>query len=623
MSGLARRLMAGADAVDKLYVDDVFSAYTYTGNGSTQTINNGIDLAGKGGMTWIKCRDNLTSPANVIQDSANGVGSGFLETHLTHGLDATRVGYVVNSYSGSGFVVGGGSEVNYNNWKYASLAFRRAPKFFDVVTYTGNGASNRQIAHALGCIPGMIILKNTSANSNWYVIHKDLGANVCIFNGTLSAINGNVTQPTATVFTVNDGIGGNNNEEKYVAYLFAHDPSADGIIQCGSVNYPGSGQVEVNLGWEPQFILFKDAGTSSWKIIDSMRGMTSDDTGSSKTLSPNSPSAEGSGSWGKITATGFTAYAWNTGVGTYLAIRRPNKQPTTGTQVYNAIARTGTGAAATVTGVGFSPDLLIARRRNSAAAPRWYDRNRGVGNVLISAESSVESLDTSNAPGSFDADGMTLITGSTLNQTSMPYINHFFRRAPGFFDVVCYKGNDSFAPRQHNLGVTPELSISKKRAGAGVANNWWVLTPTKYGYLDAASALTNFSFSMGSASQFNPALDSSNTEYIAYLFATLPGISKVGTYTGNGSSQTISCGFTTGARFVLIKHADSIGDWYIWDTVRGIIAANDPHLSLNSTAAEVTTDDSIDPDVSGFIVNQNTATNINVLGASYIFLAIA
>lgn len=62
---------------------------------------------------------------------------------------------------------------------------------------------------------------------------------------------------------------------------------------------------------------------------------------------------------------------------------------------------------------------------------------------------------------------------------------------------------------------------------------------------------------------------------------------------------------------------------YVWDSVRGIVAANDPHLSLNTTAAEVTTDDSVDPDASGFIVNQVAATNINVSGASYIFLAIA
>jgi hypothetical protein len=101
-------------------------------------------------------------------------------------------------------------------------------------------------------------------------------------------------------------------------------------------------------------------------------------------------------------------------------------------------------------------------------------------------------------------------------------------------------------------------------------------------------------------------------------------ISKVGFYTGNGSSQTINCGFTTGARFILIKRTDSTGDWFVWDTTRGITAsANDPHLSLNTTAAEVTTNDSIDPHTSGFIVKQVAATSINVTSAIYIFLAIA
>jgi hypothetical protein len=116
-------------------------------------------------------------------------------------------------------------------------------------------------------------------------------------------------------------------------------------------------------------------------------------------------------------------------------------------------------------------------------------------------------------------------------------------------------------------------------------------------------------------------MDSAN--WVVYLFASCPGVSKVGSYTGNGGSQTIPCGFTAGARFVLVKRTDSTGDWYLWDVARGIVAANDPHLSLNSTAAEVTTDDSIDPDATGFIVNQNTATNINVNGGSYVFLSIA
>jgi hypothetical protein len=73
----------------------------------------------------------------------------------------------------------------------------------------------------------------------------------------------------------------------------------------------------------------------------------------------------------------------------------------------------------------------------------------------------------------------------------------------------------------------------------------------------------------------------------------------------------------------MIKRTDSTGDWYVWDSARGIVSGNDPHLSLNSTAAEVTTDDTIDTDSTGFIVNQVSATNSNVNGASYIVLAIA
>lgn len=47
---------AGALGGAGAYVEDVFSTYLYTGNGSTQTITNGIDLDGEGGMVWIKNR---------------------------------------------------------------------------------------------------------------------------------------------------------------------------------------------------------------------------------------------------------------------------------------------------------------------------------------------------------------------------------------------------------------------------------------------------------------------------------------------------------------------------------------------------------------------------------------
>jgi hypothetical protein len=130
---------------------------------------------------------------------------------------------------------------------------------------------------------------------------------------------------------------------------------------------------------------------------------------------------------------------------------------------------------------------------------------------------------------------------------------------------------------------------------------------------------TTFSLIAGNFGAYNQI----DNNYVTYLFASAPGVSKVFSYTGNGSSQTINCGFTGGARFILIKRTDSTGDWYVWDTARGIVAGNDPHLSLNTTAAEVTSDDTIDTNSTGFVVNQVAATNVNVNAATYIGLAIS
>jgi len=76
-------------------------------------------------------------------------------------------------------------------------------------------------------------------------------------------------------------------------------------------------------------------------------------------------------------------------------------------------------------------------------------------------------------------------------------------------------------------------------------------------------------------------------------------------------------------RFVLIKRTDSTGDWYVWDSARGIVAGNDPYLLLNSTAAEVTSTDYIDTASTGFEISSTAPAAINANGGSFIFLAIA
>jgi hypothetical protein len=130
---------------------------------------------------------------------------------------------------------------------------------------------------------------------------------------------------------------------------------------------------------------------------------------------------------------------------------------------------------------------------------------------------------------------------------------------------------------------------------------------------------TSSVFSIGTATEVN----TSAATYVAYLFATLAGVSKVGSYTGTGAAQTINCGFTSGARFVLIKRTDSAGAWYVWDTARGIVAGNDPYLLLNSIAAEVTATDYIDTLSSGFEISSTAPNAINANGGTFIYLAIA
>ena len=114
-------------------------------------------------------------------------------------------------------------------------------------------------------------------------------------------------------------------------------------------------------------------------------------------------------------------------------------------------------------------------------------------------------------------------------------------------------------------------------------------------------------------------------EDVAYLFATCPGISKVGTYTGTSSPQTIDCGFTTGARFVMIKCTSlSSTNWVVFDSVRGIVSGIDTFLYLNSTIADQSTLDLVAPQSVGFgFGSESYYGEINQSGQTYIFLAIA
>jgi hypothetical protein len=107
-----------------------------------------------------------------------------------------------------------------------------------------------------------------------------------------------------------------------------------------------------------------------------------------------------------------------------------------------------------------------------------------------------------------------------------------------------------------------------------------------------------------------------------YLFATAACVSKVGSYTGTGTLTTINCGFTGGARYVLIKRTDSTSDWLMWDTARGMVSGTDPSISSNYQGAEINAN-SVYTIATGFQLLASPSADVNTNGGSYIFLAIA
>ena len=279
--------MLGVGASKKTYMDEVFSTYLYTcNNGNTININNGIDLAGEGGLTWTKIR-SAAGANHCLYDTARGVSSSNSNVLFanTNAANMTSSGCGTNkelySFNNNGFTLGSDCSGN-SNWDTktaSSWSFRKTKGFFDIVTYTGDGASAKNISHSLGSIPGIIMVKRTDASSphgDWFVWHRDLATNnskAILLNSSAAAVSHsnywNGTAPTASQFTVSHYP--NQNNATYVAYLFAGGESnaatARSVDFDGSNDYlsiPDHDDFDVGTNWTAECWFKADALSGSY-----------------------------------------------------------------------------------------------------------------------------------------------------------------------------------------------------------------------------------------------------------------------------------------------------------------------------------------------------------------------
>tara|TARA_R100001079_G_C4450578_1_gene153497 strand:- start:1467 stop:3563 length:2097 start_codon:yes stop_codon:yes gene_type:complete len=310
-----------------------FSTTLYSGSGSNQDINTGIDLSGSNeGLVWTKRRDSTGD--NFFFDTLRGTETFLLANSVNNekGPSIASAQDTITAFNNNGFTTGSSSNTNNSAGTFLAWTFKSSANFFDIMTYTGNG-SNRTISHNLGESPGMIITKRRNSTGNWNIFHRSLGASKYIM---LHSSDGekslgtmwNNTVPTSTEWSLGTSANVNVSFGTYIAYVFGHN---DHTVHCSSYTGAGSTDVTVTTGFEPQWIMIKksSADGDQWIIFDDQRGIAGSGGNDSRLFANLDNSETTSTDYIETTSSGFKVTGTSGDVATDGA-----------TYIYMAIAKT-------------------------------------------------------------------------------------------------------------------------------------------------------------------------------------------------------------------------------------------------------------------------------------------
>ena len=646
MTPIQQMFLGIGAAEDPKYIDEVFSTYLYDGNQTARSITNNIDL-GKGGLVWTKRRSG--SGNHTLYDTVRGA-TYYVRSNLDNaqGNDSNTL----TSFNSDGFSLGTDTTSN-DSGTFGSWSFRKREKFFDIVTYTGNNSgqtSQRNINHSLGSTPGMYMIKDLTESSDWKVYHRGMGSafmkalSLNTYDAATSAEGWwHYTAPNSDRFVVGNADEVNKEGNSFVCYLFAHH-DGDGvfgpnenqdIIYCDT--YDGNGNMdgpEINIGWEPQWILIKDSeAIGNWRLFDCMRGIVTE--GVDNMLRPDANQLETTSDRIDLTPTGFKLTNSDTDLNAtgnryiYTAIRRPDgyvgKPPSAGT---GAFAMATGNSSATIPSFDSNFAVDFAFNRAPAVSEDWITGARLTGTDYVKTNENTAAATDNNML--WDSN-----TGYTKGYASASQA-WMWKRGQGF-DVVTFEGNGGNRTINHNLGQTPLMYWVKRR---DVTADWRVYhyglnggtTPQNYNlslqsdsaessnsYYWNNTAPTSTVFSIGS----NGAVNGSGGNIMVFLFANANdadgnAISKVGYYAGSASGQTITTGFQP--RFIIIRSTSNGRNWIVFDTLRGWGPGNDEELSLNKSDAQGGNNDRGEPTATGFTVGTGN-DDTNASGMNYIYYA--
>jgi hypothetical protein len=275
--------------------------------------------------------------------------------------------------------------------------------------------------------------------------------------------------------------------------------------------------------------------------------------------------------------------------------------------------------------------LMIAKKTNGAAA--WVLKHTAGDNFNFSGIPG-EYVSDATKIRSFDYSTFQVGGADAVNTSGNSYISWLFRKAAGFLDIITWTGNGSTRTLAHSLGAVPAFMLIRRTdlpsgggwaiyhkdrgnveeihlsSAAGGASNGGL-----YGSTTPTSSVITVSTSQSTNGNANP--------YVGYLFAEQAGVCKVGSYVGNGATQVVNCGFSGGARIIMIRScADYAGGLYVYDTVRSPnFSGIDTALFTADTQGDINTNNSFTADSSGFALTSDGLFNSS--GVTYMYIAFA
>ena len=325
------------------------------------------------------------------------------------------------------------------------------------------------------------------------------------------------------------------------------------------------------------------------------------------------------------------------------------------TDYFNTKLTTGTGNSQAVTGLGFQPDWIWGKRRDSSGHNSLFDSVRGITKGLESNQTGAEFTST-DYYSSFDSDGFTIASGgggagNGSSQTAVQWnwlaggtassnsngsiTSSVSANTTAGFSIVSWTGSNANATIGHGLSSAPEFITIKNRNDASSwltylttigAGNFLRLNETNA----SASGSTPFNNTASTSSVFsvgeNDDTNGSSDSMIAYCFSSVKGYSKIGSYTGNGNADGtfVYTGFKPA--FFMIKRTTGSGyDWLMYDNKRQVsFNVIDDFLNASSNAAETTGNANQSLDfLSNGVKHRGNGASSNGSGVVYIYMAFA